>query len=308
MTQFSSTLSPRSWSKETRLGVRVIVGFILLYVAISVVKLVLGVGPNLFLKWLNASPDIRAYGGSTLNFGLGIVMYAIFPAIAFQKVLGVNAWERFFLTSNWWKELLFGFLLVGLVLGTFFAAAVAAGWLVVEGWNGQLLPVDALLRTAWVGLLVNAGVALGEETLFRGYLLSGLKAAWGTRAGLVVMTIVFGLFHVVAYIEGGLEPFTLTVAIILASLFGLLFGLIYLRTGSLWLPIGLHFAWNFLENDVLNITAVANNPNLIGAVTRLQGPLTMSAVSWGNVVGLETLAFGLIALGAWAWLRHQPVH
>ena len=63
---------------------------------------------------------------------------------------------------------------------------------------------------------------------------------------------------------------SLTLAILLASLFGLLFGLIYLRTGSLWLPVALHFTWNFIENDLLNLSADFTNPNLVGAMTRLQ--------------------------------------
>ena len=53
------------------------------------------------------------------------------------------------------------------------------------------------------------------------------------------MTVIFGSFHLPVYIEGGMQSETLTLAIILASLFGLLFGLIYLRTGSLWLPVAL---------------------------------------------------------------------
>ena len=43
---------------------------------------------------------------------------------------------------------------------------------------------------------------------------------------------------------------TLALAIFLATLFGLLFGLVRMRTGTLWAPVALHCAWNFLETDV----------------------------------------------------------
>ena len=149
-------------------------------------------------------------------------------------------------------------------------------------------------------------MAIGEETIFRGYLLTGLKTAWGKWIALAMMMVIFGLFHLPAYFEGGMRSGTLALGILLASLFGLLFGLIYLRTGSLWLPVSLHFSWNFIETDLLNLTADSTNPHLIGALTHLQNPLTMSEVTLGNVVVLEALAFLLIASGVWMWL--MPKH
>ena len=285
---------------------RVLLGFILLYGAIWILRAIMGVGPNLLMRWLGASEDFRAYVGGTLNYGVGILSFLIFPAVALRMVLGVDPRPIFFpLDRNWWMDLMLGFLLTGGVLAIFFLIEVRWGWLAVESWNWQKLPLDAWLRVTWVGLLVNVGVAIGEETIFRGYLLTGLKLTWGKWAGLGLMMVIFGLFHLPAYSEGGMHAGTLTLAIILASLFGLLFGLVYLRTGTLWLPVALHFTWNFVETDLLNLTAEANNPNLIGALTRLQSPLTMTEVSLGNVVVVEALAFAIISIGLWLGLRRR---
>ena len=140
----------------------------------------------------------------------------------------------------------------------------------------------------------------------RGYLLTSLKTIVGKWQGVMLMMVIFGLFHLPAYSEsGGMQDWTLTLAILLATLFGGLFGVIYLRTKSLWLPTALHFAWNFIENDVLNITAVSNNHNLIGAVTRLQYPLTATGLSLTNVVVLEALMFAVICAGIWVWARRE---
>jgi membrane protease YdiL (CAAX protease family) len=258
------------------------------------------------MRWLEVTPNFRAYVGSTLNYGVGIASYIVFPAFALHKILRINPWPIFFpFRKGWWKDVLFGFLLITSVLSLFFLLEVKAGWLALDGWNWQILPWDVFLRTAWVGLLVNVGVAIGEETIFRGYLLTGLNTAWGKWPALLVMTIVFGLFHLPAYAENGMQSATLTLAILLASLFGLLFGLAYLRTRSLWLPVSLHFTWNFIENDVLNLTADLTNVNLIGALTRLQSPLSATQMTLGNVVVLEMLMFGIIALGVWLWLKHR---
>ena len=285
---------------------RVLLGFVVLYAVIWVTRVIMGVVPNLLMRGLGASPDFRAYIGSTLNYGVGIAAYILLPALALQKLLGINPRSALFPKhKGWWKDLLYGFLLITSILTLFFFAEVKAGWLTVDAWTWQTVGPAAWFRAAWVGLLINVGVAIGEETVFRGYLLTGLKKAWGRWAALGVMTVIFGLFHLPAYIEGGIQSATLTLAILLASMFGLLFGLIYLRTGSLWLPVALHFTWNFVENDLLNLSADLTNPNLIGALTRLRPPLTMTGFAWGNVIVLEAMALALIAFGIWLWLRNR---
>ncbi len=295
-----------SQTKTWRFALRVLAGFVILYASIYAVRLIMGVGPNLLMRRFGASPDFRAFVGSTLNYGVGIAAYLLLPALAMRKLLGLDARPRFFpFLNGWWKDLLYGVLLIGIVLAIFFTAEWSTGWLALDGWNWQVLSGMAWLRVAWVSLLVNVGVAIGEETVFRGYLLTGLRTAWGKWTSLLLMTVIFGLFHLPAYIEGGIASASLALGIVLASLFGLMFGLAYLRTGTLWLPASLHFAWNFIENDLLNLTGDATNPNLVGAVTRLQDPLGAAGIAAVRVVLIETLAFGIVALGVWAWLRYR---
>jgi len=154
-----------------------------------------------------------------------------------------------------------------------------------------------------VSLVINTLVALGEELIFRAYLLTGLQAAWGRGKALVIMMLVFGLIHLPAYSEQGIQSFVLLYALGFAAVVGAVLGLIYFRTGSLWMPIGLHFAWNFVENDVLNLTGDMTNPNLIGALTWLQGPLALTGSTYGKALVLDTLAFALLCAGLWLWFR-----
>ncbi len=281
------------------LGFRVLVGFGILYAAVYLVRLIMGVGPNLLMRYFGASADFRAFVGSTLNYGVGIASYILFSAIAIRRLLDLDPWPRFFpVRRGWWQDLLGGLLLVALVLSLLFLAELGAGWLSIADWNWNVLSAVAWLRVAWVGLLVNVGVAIGEETVFRGYLLAGLKQAWGKWPGLLAMTVIFGIFHLPAYLSDTTDPGPVTLSILLASAFGLLFGLVYLQTGTLWLPVALHFAWNFIDNDLLNLSADTANPNLVGALTttRLE-PIV--------VVLLEALAFTVIALGLALWKRSK---
>ncbi|MEO0888206.1 MAG: type II CAAX endopeptidase family protein [Cyanobacteria bacterium J06648_10] len=78
--------------------------------------------------------------------------------------------------------------------------------------------------------LISASFA--EELVFRGILLQRWGTKWGLREGLVGSSVLFGVLHFS-------NPVGLTV-------FGLVMGLLYLRTGSLWVPILCHSLNNLM--------------------------------------------------------------
>jgi membrane protease YdiL (CAAX protease family) len=287
-------------SLDHRLGVRVVVGFVLVFAATWLVNAILGVGVNQALKWLGASLDARIYLGSTLSYGGRLAAVVLLSGVAFRRVLGWNPWPILFpLRAGWWRDLVFGLLLATGVMLLLFAVETAAGWLVVEGWNWQTSLV-AWLRNVWLALLINGFVAVGEETLYRGYLLSGLERAWGKWIGLAAMAILFSLPHLT--VAGAGETNGLLFVLLLA-LPGLLLGWAFLRSRSLWLPIGIHFAWNAMQDDVLNLNGKAV-PSLVGAIARQQGPAWLVGTSYGIEVGLAgILAVLLVAAGVWVWTQ-----
>jgi len=87
-----------------------------------------------------------------------------------------------------------------------------------------------------IGML--AAGSIGEELLFRGYGLQVLIAAIGPWATILPLGVLFGALHY------GNPGATILSSAITAG-FGVLFGYAYLRSHDLWLPIGLHFGWNF---------------------------------------------------------------
>src|SRR5450432_3267591 len=89
----------------------------------------------------------------------------------------------------------------------------------------------------FVMFLLIAG-ATGEELLFRGYGFQVLLADWGPYATIVPVGVIFALLH------GG-NPSATWFSTANTAGFGILFGYAYLRSRDLWLPIGLHFGWNF---------------------------------------------------------------
>lgn len=89
--------------------------------------------------------------------------------------------------------------------------------------------------------LVSLGV-LCEELLFRGYILQTLEPAWGTGFALTFSAVAFGSYHgyyLSKDVMGGiLAP------VISALVGGFLMGGAYVAARTLWLPLGIHFAWN----------------------------------------------------------------
>jgi membrane protease YdiL (CAAX protease family) len=96
-------------------------------------------------------------------------------------------------------------------------------------------------------LLAGAVVApVAEEILFRGFALTAWRRLVGAQGAIVRSSIVFVLAHVL-FVSG--ESFGETVRIALVGgaarlPVALALGWLYVRTGSIWGPIGLHAAFN----------------------------------------------------------------
>jgi membrane protease YdiL (CAAX protease family) len=123
------------------------------------------------------------------------------------------------------------------------------------------------------GLMV--GVATTEELLFRGVLFRIVEGWLGTVGALVVTCLLFGALHLVnpgASIVGALA---------LAIEAGLMLGAAYAATRTLWVPIGVHFAWNALIVGVFSTTASGANvtQGLLDAVTT--GPEILTGGGFG---------------------------
>jgi membrane protease YdiL (CAAX protease family) len=184
-----------------------------------------------------------------------------------------------------------------------FAGERVARWLAIDGWRLSGEPLDAWLRTIWLSVLVNLLAAVGEELIYRGYLLTGLSRAWGQRAGLAAMALLFALPHLL--VAGAGETHWVQFVLALA-LPGLMLGWAYQRARSLWLPVGLHFAWNLLQDDVLNLSGKSSGESLFGLLTRQRGPVWIVGTSYGIEVGLAGVSAVALALaGVWLWTRQR---
>lgn len=98
------------------------------------------------------------------------------------------------------------------------------------GFYERLDPFEARRLLFLAGIVFVAPVA--EELMFRGYLMNLWIARWGLWAGMLLSSLVFGLFHFERAI--------------FAAPMGLVFALVYRKHDSLWPAIAVHAAYNLL--------------------------------------------------------------
>ncbi|MFZ5816626.1 MAG: CPBP family intramembrane glutamic endopeptidase [Bacillota bacterium] len=178
------------------------------------------------------------------------------------------------------SHLLGGFALGGVMIGLAVGALAAQGWYRVEGiaWSWPVL---------WSGLAGWLRVALYEEIAARGVLFRSVEESLGSWIALGVSALLFGLGH---GLNAGATPISL-LAITLEA--GILLGAAYLLTRSLWLAIGIHWGWNFVQGTLLGAT-VSGNPSrgMLRAV--VEGPTWATGGAFGPEAGLPALLVGTV--------------
>jgi membrane protease YdiL (CAAX protease family) len=179
-----------------------------------------------------------------------------------------------------------GFVLYSLVVGV--AAVLDVYNIVGEGGTGQLVKILVAITII---------PALVEELLFRGILFRWLEEFGGSWFALAATSALFGLAHIFNPNASALSSF----AIALEA--GLLLGGAYMLTRSLWMPIGLHAAWNFTQGFVWDVPVSGfDQQGLVDA--RLSGPELLS----GGAFGLEASPIAMvIATAAGIWLVWRAV-
>lgn len=128
----------------------------------------------------------------------------------------------------------------------------------------------------WVVPLLTGGIgaAISEEIIFRGVVYRICEEGMGTIWALAISSVFFGLVHL------GNEGSTAWSAAAIAIEAGLLLGLVYHVTRSLWVCIGLHAGWNFFQGYVWGVPVSGTDAN--GFITAVrEGPDWLTGGAWG---------------------------
>jgi membrane protease YdiL (CAAX protease family) len=200
-------------------------------------------------------------------------------------------------SKRWQREIGTGLALGLLLMAFIFGLEWTLGWVRVQGfaWHRQppMTLIGILLGYASFYILV----AFSEELAFRGYILQNLREEWGTLVALLASSFLFALLH-------GLNPHFTPLALMGIALAGVFMAYGYLVTGSLWLPIAFHFAWNFAQGPLFSfpVSGLASEGLLL--VERADSPSLITGGAFGpegGLLGMIALLLGLLLL--WLWWR-----
>jgi membrane protease YdiL (CAAX protease family) len=200
-------------------------------------------------------------------------------------------------SKRWQREIGTGLALGFLLMAFIFGLEWALGWVRVQGFAWHRQPPMNLIAILLGYLAFYIVVAFGEELAFRGYIFQNLRKEWGSLVALLVSSFLFAFLH-------GLNPHFTPLALVGIALAGVFMAYGYLVTGSLWLPIAFHFAWNFAQGPLFSfpVSGLASEGLLL--LERGDSPSLITGGTFGpegGLLGVIALLLGLLLL--WFWWR-----
>jgi membrane protease YdiL (CAAX protease family) len=190
-----------------------------------------------------------------------------------------------------------------LVAGTAITSLAMLGILGAEWALGgvRIVPLPQLaFGELGIWFAGKAAACLKEEILMRSLLLSGLVLALRGRRTLAILlsALAFGCIHLS-------NPGATPLSVLGNALGGVIYGAAFLLGGSLWLAIGLHFAWNFVQGPVLGFPVSGMAAGGLQQVQDL-GPAWLTGGAYGPEAGLVGILFRFVVIALMLlWLRSR---
>ena len=203
------------------------------------------------------------------------------------RILEGLPWRSLGLTlhKGWVRDLIIGSVIGIAALALAVGIAAAGGGLRFSFIGTGLLFAAGKTLVAFGVLLLIA--ALAEEAMFRGYPLQTFTRAGLMWFGIVLTSLPFGIAHLWnPNVAAGITFVNTVIA-------GVWLALAYLKTRSLWFPLGVHWGWNWALGWVFGLPISGLN---VVSNTLLTGHDLGPAWLTGGTYGIEGGIAGTVAL------------
>jgi membrane protease YdiL (CAAX protease family) len=194
-------------------------------------------------------------------------------------------------------DIVAGIIITFVMMGLIYTGMSLMGWVKFDGFAWQADPPLTVIGNFVLVIILFIIVGWGEELLSRGYHLqtiaSGLNKFWGV----FLSSAIFGILHLA-------NPNSNWISAVGIFFAGLFFAFGYLRTGQLWLPIGMHFGWNLFEGSVFGFPVSGLG---VYQLTRIQvtGPDLWTGGAFGPEAGLVILPALIVGAALVALYTHK---
>ena len=243
----------------------------------------------LVLTWLPVAIPIQIFVKGDNDLATILIMGWLF--ILFLALVRISGKFLYHQSSPYQKvglvfQVRTGFEMVqGLVIGisltfSLFLLQGAVGWLT---WQENALPVWQLIAE---GALTGIGVAIAEESLFRGWLFNELQRDYSLTIALWVNAIIFAIAHFLKPLNVILETFPEFPGLVMLGLV-----LVWARRktqGRLGLAMGLHggLVWAYYIINVGELISYSDRASPV--ITGLDGNPVSGIMGWLFLLGLAT--------------------
>lgn len=224
---------------------------------------------------MQLSPPGRAYLRFALQVACSVAAYLFLVRVV---------------ESRWPAELGWRGLARGFTLGALAGVALISIVVLLLWLAGAYRITDADLAIDWWMPLLTGGfgAAISEEIISRGVLFRITEEGLGTGWALAISALFFGGAHLVN------PGATLWSSLAIAIEAGLLLGMLYHVTGSLWPCIGLHVGWNFAQGTLWGIpVSGTRSPSFL--VSERVGPEWLTGGMWGAEASVLAVLVCLVA-------------
>ena len=176
-------------------------------------------------------------------------------------------------------------LLTGWGVSVLFFGTIMASLYCLHVYQPQKINCD--IQNQLYGWLLFAVVGIGEEIICRGIAFRLLCDRIGMTWALILSAVIFGFAHI--FNDGA----TVWSALAIAVTSGWLLGVAYVYHQSLWAPIGMHWAWNYLEGYVFGcpVSGVFIQHPII--MSRLVGPTWLTGGFFGPEASVIAILIGV---------------
>jgi len=130
-------------------------------------------------------------------------------------------------------------------------------------------------------------VAIFEETLLRGIIFRIFEEKLGSYISLLISAIIFGAVHL-------LNPDSSVISSICMGIVGFMFGASYIYNRSLWLPIAIHFSWNFVQSGIFGAITSGNEKTSSLFSTKISGTELITGGAFGPEGTIQATIFWLL--------------
>jgi len=141
-------------------------------------------------------------------------------------------------------------------------------------------------QLSWLSIFLLAAVI--EEITARGIVFRFIADKWNVVAGLVVSSIIFGFVHL-------FNPNTTALSCLrIAITGGWLCGIAYAYHRTLWVPIGIHWAWNYIQSSIFEHSvpgSALNSPPIL--ILASKGVKFPAGIGFDTEVSIISTAIGV---------------